>query len=202
MLLGRRLGGGQLARGRRAFETGKFGLKNLGMPTALRPIRSDDWEAVQRWAQLIEVCRYQPWGPNTPEQTREFVEQVAQAWEKVPQQSHPFVILVDGAVSGLATLHLLPFQQGEISYSLHPDHWGRGIATEAGRELLRLGFAGLGLHRIFGTCDPRNLASGKVMRKLGMVHEGRLRQNLLIRDGWRDSDLYSILASEWTSEQD
>jgi RimJ/RimL family protein N-acetyltransferase len=167
------------------------------MPTALRPIRADDWEAVHRWAQLIEVCRYQPWGPNTAQQTRDFVELVAQAWETEPQQSYPFVIVVNGMVSGLATLHLLPFQQGEITYSLHPDHWGRGIATDAARQLLRLGFVELGLHRIFGTCDPRNVASGRVMRKLGMVQEGRLRQNVLIRDGWRDSDMYSILTSEW-----
>ena len=167
------------------------------MPVALRPLRADDWEAVYGWASLIEVCRYQPWGPNTAQQTREFVELTAQEWETEPQQNFPYVILVDGAVSGLATLHMRPFRQGEITYSLHPDHWGRGIATEAAGELLRLGFAGHGLHRIYGTCDPRNIASGKVMRKLGMVHEGRLRQNVLIRDGWRDSDVYSILETEW-----
>ncbi|HZM83218.1 MAG TPA: GNAT family protein [Candidatus Limnocylindrales bacterium] len=167
------------------------------MSTALRPIRADDWQAVHRWAQLIEVCRYQPWGPNTPQQTQEFIELEAQEWEVEPQQRYPFVILVNGMVSGLAALNPRPFHQAEITYSLHPEHWGRGIATEAARELLRLGFAEHGLHRIFGMCDPRNVASGKVMRKVGMVHEGRLRQNVLIRDGWRDSDVYSILRPEW-----
>lgn len=167
------------------------------MPAVLRPIRADDWPAVHRWAQLLEACRFQPWGPNTPQQTQEFVELAAQAWQAEPQDRYPFAVLIDGAVSGLATLTLRPFHQGEISYSLHPDHWGRGISTEAARELLRFGFADHGLHRIFGTCDPRNIASGKVMRKIGMVNEGRLRQNILIRDGWRDSDVYSILETEW-----
>jgi len=167
------------------------------MPIALRPLRTEDWEAVHRWAQLLEVCRYQPWGPNTPQQTLEFVEQAAKAWQTEPQEFYPFAILVEGAVSGLASLSLRPFEQAEITYSLHPELWGRGIVTEAARELLRIGFTDHGLHRIYGTCDPRNVASGKVMRKLGMVHEGRLRENVLIRDGWRDSDVYSILRSEW-----
>jgi RimJ/RimL family protein N-acetyltransferase len=152
---------------------------------------------VHRWAQLIEVCRYQPWGPNSPQQTQEFVEHEAREWETGPQQRYPFVILVDGAVSGLAALNLRPFQQAEIGYSLHPEHWGHGIATEAAGELLRLGFAEHRLHRIYGTCDPRNVASARVMSKLGMVHEGRLRQNVLIRDGWRDSDVYAILEPEF-----
>jgi [ribosomal protein S5]-alanine N-acetyltransferase len=164
----------------------------------LRPLRADDWERVQRWAQLIEVCRYQAWGPNTAQQTRDFVEAEARVWQEEPQARYPYAILVEGAVSGLATLHLRPFRQGEITYSLHPDHWGNGIVTGAARELLRLGFAEVGLHRIYGTCDPRNAASATVMRKLGMVHEGRLRQNVLIRDGWRDSDVYSILEPEWS----
>ena len=71
--------------------------------------------------------------------------------------------------------------------------WGRGLATEAARQLLRIGFVDHGLHRIAGTCDPRNVASGRVLQKIGMTYEGRMRETGRIRDGWRDSDLYSIL---------
>jgi len=60
------------------------------MPIALRPLRTEDWEAVHRWAQLLEVCRYQAWGPNTPQQTLEFVEQAAKAWQTEPQEFYPF----------------------------------------------------------------------------------------------------------------
>ena len=62
-----------------------------------------------------------------------------------------------------------------------------------------MSFTELGLHRVFATCDPRNVASGRVLRRLGMTHEGRLREALLIRDGWRDSDVYGILAHEWSA---
>jgi RimJ/RimL family protein N-acetyltransferase len=56
------------------------------------------------------------------------------------------------------------------------------------------------LHRIFATCDPRNVASRRVLTKIGMTHEGRMRETLLIRDGWRDSDVYAILKHEFRHE--
>jgi RimJ/RimL family protein N-acetyltransferase len=163
----------------------------------LRPLRLDDWEAVHGWARLDEVCRYQAWGPNTPEQTYAFVEEVVRSWAESPVTRLVHAIVVNGAISGLATLYLLPFAQGEIAYSLHPRLWRQGIGTAAARMLLELGFGEHERHRIFGTCDPRNVASGRVLRRTGMSHEGRMRQNVLIRDGWRDTDIYSILRDEW-----
>lgn len=58
---------------------------------------------------------------------------------------------------------------------------------------MQIGFDDQELHRVFATCDPRNTASAAVLRRLGMQYEGRMRETTLIRDGWRDSDLYSVL---------
>jgi hypothetical protein len=74
---------------------------------------------------------------------------------------------------------------------------GTGRATAAGGRLVQLGFEEHNRHRIFATCDPRNVASAAVMRRLGMSYEGRMRETMLIRDGRRDSDLYSVLSHEW-----
>ncbi|MFV2114823.1 GNAT family N-acetyltransferase [Micromonospora sp. LOL_025] len=60
---------------------------------------------------------------------------------------------------GSAELKLHGPSTAEIAYAIHPRRWGQGIATAAARELLRRGFGEHGRHRIFGTCDPRNLAS-------------------------------------------
>ena len=171
------------------------------MPVGLRPLRLDDWHSVHTWAQREDVCRYQAWGPNTPDQTYVFVQAGADAWRDEPQSRFPYAVEVNGQVRGLGTLLLSAHSQGEITYSVHPGLWGQGIATLVGQQLLNIGFTELNLHRIFGTCDPRNVASGRVMTKLGMTREGRLRQNMLIRDGWRDSDLYSILDHEWENQQ-
>src|SRR5580765_1306163 len=82
---------------------------------------------------------------------------------------------LEGEVVGGAELRLRRSSTAEIAYAVHPRLWGQGIATAAARELLRLGFDEHGRHRIFGTCDPRNLASAAVLRKIGMRYEGRMR---------------------------
>jgi RimJ/RimL family protein N-acetyltransferase len=162
------------------------------MPVTLRPLALDDVHAVHDWARLPESCRYQAWGPNTFEQTQTFVQAaVADAAQRLV-----FAVLLDGDVVGTASLKLHGRSTAEIAYGVHPRRWGQGIATVAARELLRLGFADHGRHRIFGTCDPRNLASAAVLRKIGMRHEGTMRGTAYIRDGWRDSDLYAKLADD------
>ncbi|MEV0808073.1 GNAT family protein [Micromonospora sp. NPDC050200] len=88
-------------------------------------------------------------------------------------------------------------RQGEIGYVLHPDHAGHGYATEAARELLRLGFDGLGLHRIVGRLDARNTASARVLERLGMRREAHLRENELVKGEWTDEAVYALLAREW-----
>ncbi|KUL31982.1 acetyltransferase [Actinoplanes awajinensis subsp. mycoplanecinus] len=172
------------------------------MAVVLRPLRFEDWPAVHEWARRPEVCVYQAWGPNTPDETREFARVAAQAWDERPQQRFPYAIVRDGRTVGNVELFLRSEGVGEIGYLVHPEFWGRGVATSAARELLTLGFTEHGLHRIFATCDPRNVASAAVLRRLGMRYEGRMRETHLIRDGWRDSDLYAILAPEWRGAVD
>ncbi|ADD42170.1 GNAT family N-acetyltransferase [Stackebrandtia nassauensis] len=165
----------------------------------LRPIVMDDWTAVHDWARLDESCRYQGWGPNTEHETRAFVERAVAGWNVEPVRHRVYVAEVDGEIVGSGVLHFRDrrHRQGEISYGVHPKLWGRGLGTAVGAELLRVGFDGLGLHRIAATCDPRNRASAAVLGKLGMSFEGRMRHTRRIGDGWRDSDLYSILDGEW-----
>lgn len=166
---------------------------------ALRKIAVEDWLAVHAWAQLPEACRYQAWGPNTEAETKAFVEAAVDAWSEVPLWRYGYVAVVDGDVvgSGVLKVQNAVHRQGELSYITHPEVWGRGLGTAIGRELLRIGFEDLGLHRIVGTCDPRNRASARILAKIGMTHEGRLRHTTLLRDGWRDSETYSILEDEW-----
>jgi RimJ/RimL family protein N-acetyltransferase len=83
------------------------------------------------------------------------------------------------------------------TYAVHPRVWGRGVGTAIGKALLVQGFEDLGLHRVYATCDPRNLGSARILRKLGMTWEGRHRHTALIRDGWRDSEVFGVLEDEW-----
>ncbi len=165
----------------------------------MRPITVQDWSAIHEWASTEEACRYQPWGPNTPAETQAFVDDAVAAWREEPQSRYVWIAEEAAVVVGLGELKILSrrWQQGEIAYAVSVRQWRRGIGSAIATELLTRAFGPFELHRVAATCDPRNKASATVLARLGMVHEGRLRQTIKIRDGWRDSDVYSVLAHEW-----
>lgn len=87
--------------------------------------------------------------------------------------------------------------QGDIGFIFHPDHQGRGYASESAREMLRIGFEALGLHRIVGHCDARNTASSKLMERLGMRREAHFVENEWFKGEWGSEYVYAILHHEW-----
>jgi [ribosomal protein S5]-alanine N-acetyltransferase len=93
----------------------------------------------------------------------------------------------------LALLHA----RGELGYWIGVPFWNRGYATEAAAAVLRFGFEGLKLARIFAHHFSRNSASGRVMQKLAMSHEGRLRQHVRKWDRFEDLEVYGLLRAEW-----
>lgn len=168
----------------------------------LRPLRFDDWSRVHEWGSSDTVCRYQPWGPNTLAETQEFVRAAVDAWSGRPQTRYAWAaVTVDQGVVGMGDLRIrsVKWRQLDFGYVVHLDHWGQGIATAIARQITDFAFRTLGAHRVEATCDPRNLASARVLTKLGLTHEGRRRQVIELRDGWRDSDIYSILEHEWSA---
>jgi RimJ/RimL family protein N-acetyltransferase len=88
-------------------------------------------------------------------------------------------------------------ERAELGYWIGVPYWGNGFATEAARELLRYGFEQLGLNRIYATHFSTNPASGRVLQKLGMRHEGVRRQHIRKWGEYLDSEIYGLLRSEW-----
>lgn len=166
----------------------------------LRDFREGDVGAVQAWAGDPEVVRFMGWGPNTVEQTREFLQRKLAERTGQPRRTWDLAVANrdTGRVIGSVGLRLdEALQQAALGYCYDQDAWGHGFATEAAREMLRFGFEELGLHRIHASVDTRNGASIRVLDKIGMRQEGRLREHILQRGGWRDSYLYAILRREW-----
>jgi RimJ/RimL family protein N-acetyltransferase len=88
--------------------------------------------------------------------------------------------------------------RGEIGYTIAPGFTGQGFATEGAAALLRLGFETLGLHRVEGQCDVRNLASARVMERIGMRREAHFLENELVKGEWTDAFVFAMLAQEWS----
>ena len=167
----------------------------------LREFGLDDWPAVHAYAGDPEVVRYLIWGPNTEEETRVFLCQTLAHQCQAQRALYSFAVVLkdEGSLIGNVSLHVSApdHRGGFIGYIFNRRYWGYGYATEAARRLLAFGFEELGLHRIFATCDPLNIASSRVLEKIGMRCEGHLREHKWQKGRWRDSLMYAILAREW-----
>ncbi|MFC0672840.1 GNAT family N-acetyltransferase [Brachybacterium hainanense] len=165
----------------------------------LRRITRQDTDRFHAWTARPEASRYQAWGPNTREDAEEFVATALSVWEE-PEQSR-FIWGVaagtDDLLLGIGELSLVSRTTAEIGYNVHVDLWGRGIGTGIGQLLVDEAFGRFpAVERVQATCDPRNIGSRTILQRLGMTYEGRLRRTMLVEDGWRDSDMFSILRPE------
>ncbi|HLO14991.1 MAG TPA: GNAT family protein [Anaerolineales bacterium] len=85
----------------------------------------------------------------------------------------------------------------EIGYWIHKDYVNQGLVTESTAALVKVAFELIHIHRIEIHCDPANLASAAIPRKLGFTHEGTLREKTRFLDGWSDSMVWGLLESEY-----
>lgn len=133
--------------------------------------------------------------PYTEEDAKAFLammgEDKARIWLAI-------TLLTDGRqIGGIGLTLDAQHQHAELGYWLGVPFWGKGYATEAAREMLRYGFKDLGLQRIYASHFQHNLASARVLQKIGMSHEGCQRQHIHKWDRFLDSELYGILRQEW-----
>jgi len=85
------------------------------------------------------------------------------------------------------------FNRAEIGYWLGVSSWGRGYATESAKAVLTYGFKELGYHRIYAWHMATNPASGRVLQKIGLKHEGTYRDRVLKDGTYRDIKFYGML---------
>ncbi|WP_314215055.1 GNAT family N-acetyltransferase [Pseudarthrobacter equi] len=97
------------------------------------------------------------------------------AQPKIPGHSRPALagtLLLKSIPASGAELPLQPSGDTEIGWHFHPDHWGKGYATEAAAAVLRYAFAG-GLPKVVAVTNPANAASQSVCTRIGLLHQGQ-----------------------------
>jgi len=85
----------------------------------------------------------------------------------------------------------------EIGYWIHKDFTNKGLVTESTAALIQVAFEIIHIHRVEIHCDPANLASASIPRKLGFTHEGTLRAKTSFLDRWSDSMVWGLLENEY-----
>lgn len=167
---------------------------------ALREFTADDVDALLPIYGDPEATRHMSFEPQTREQVAQFPANAARQAQETPRLEYALAVALTrtGDLIGSARLALGEHRSGQIGFALRVDQWGQGLGTETARLLLELGFRRLGLHRIWAARAPDNV-SARVLWKVGMVPEGRIRDHVFVRGAWRDSVTYSILEDEWRS---
>lgn len=168
----------------------------------LRPFTDADLDALQAMHGRQDVTRYLYWEPRSREDTRELLGRLKRmtgfegdgdALRLAAGLKGSRDVVGDFSLWRTSAEH----NQAEIGFVVHPDHHGKGYATEAASVLLRIGFEEARFHRIVGRCDARNDASARLMERLGMRREAHLRENEFVKGEWTDELVYAILAREW-----
>jgi len=171
----------------------------------LREFRLSDFDAVREYDSDPEIHRYEKVIVPSEEATRAYLQR-AQEWaQEQPRSHYLFAITIspDERARGRVSLTLNNPDMGtwEIGWTLHRQFWGHGYATEAAREALRFGFEDLKAHRIASFCNVNNTASFKVMERLSMVREGRLREERWWDGHYCDEYVYGLLEREWAAQR-
>ncbi len=169
-----------------------------GTALGFRAFDEADIPAVHEYTSDPEVCRWSTWGPNTLDQTASFVGEAVRGSLAESPTAFTLAAVVGGRAIGSVSVWTTDMhdRNGELGYTFHRAHWGKGYATEAVRHLLHLGFNVLGLERIGATCHPGNAGSVRVLEKSGFSREGLLRSHRLVNGARRDSLLFSKLRGE------
>jgi RimJ/RimL family protein N-acetyltransferase len=165
----------------------------------IRPFDPDDWRVVYTYLSDPLVTKWQPGGPLTAAQVQALVEEHAR--EGGDRSVYAVVRRAEGDLVGHIVFR--PWQEPrtcEMGWMFHTAHQGKGYATEASLALIQYGFETLKLHRIIASCQPENVASRRVMEKVGMRREGHFRKAIHISDDiWWDELSYAILEEEWSA---
>ena len=173
----------------------------------LRDFREDDWPALHAFRSDPLVARYMDWEPETPEQTRAWVLATIPHNRAQPRLPYNLTIVrrSDDRIIGWIGIGV-PSRRGDyereydFGYALTRAYWGQGYMAEALRALLQFAFDGLRAQRVFGECDVRNLASARVMEKVGMRREAQFRHRYAAGGDVEENFRYAIHDHEWRAQ--
>jgi ribosomal-protein-alanine N-acetyltransferase len=166
----------------------------------IRSFDSNDWQDLFEYLADPAIYIYEPGEPATPHQAKELARERSTGtdfWAVVLKQK-------DKVIGHLYLKQIEPLEllTWELGYIFNPAYQRCGYASEAALALVRYAFFNYGIHRIVAHCNPENVASWKVLERVGFKREGLLRKNIYFRqaaDGnplWTDTYEYGILETD------
>lgn len=160
----------------------------------LEPLDDRHLEGMRRLNSTPEVMRFISGRPETHDETLAIIARVKAAWQAHGYSWWAFIDRASGELIGAGCIQHLardPANPLEIGWRLLPSMWGQGYASEAAHAMACFAFEVLAVDRLLAVCNQDNLASAKVMQRLGMTYRGIER--------WYDIDTaaYVMEREQW-----
>nr|WP_283053740.1 GNAT family N-acetyltransferase [Thetidibacter halocola] len=154
----------------------------------MRPLREDDAEALHAIFSDPRAMRY--WDRPAWDDIAETRRFLAKCIDNPPDQSLEYAVERDGALIGRVAM----WKRWEVGYLIHPDHWGQGLATEAMRALIaEIAARFPEAQTLTAEIDPRNIASARLLARLGFAMTGLEERNFLYGGTeWCDTASYAL----------
>ena len=170
--------------------------------TSLRPANPEDLDATWRYRQLESVSFYLATAPDLQSYRARFLdpERLASClvMELGDEIAGDLMLAVEDGWAQSDVADRAKGVQAKLGWCLDPAYAGLGYATEAVTEMLRICFVDLELRRVSADCFADNLASVRLMERVGMRREMHTVKDSLHRSrGWLDGMSYALLAEEW-----
>lgn len=138
----------------------------------LRPLDLSDLESMHEYASDKENTMYMCHLPRKIDETAEFLSSVTKEWEKDMPTFYEFAIELDGIQIGSISVYLSDNRDsGDLGWILNKKYWHNGYATEAAMALKDFALNILQVKKLTVNCDCRNIASSRVMEKIGLKLE-------------------------------
>jgi [ribosomal protein S5]-alanine N-acetyltransferase len=166
----------------------------------LRPFTDVDAEALLALQSNARVTRY--WDApawTDPARAQRFIAWCRQMADEGTGVRLAIDLAIDDSFIGWCSISDWnpAFRSARLGYSLTDTAWGQGYATEAVRALLQWSFETFDLNRVQAETDTRNLASARVLEKVGFVREGTLREDCIVNGEVSDSWVFGLLRRDW-----
>jgi RimJ/RimL family protein N-acetyltransferase len=160
------------------------------------PVLSDAESIHSAYATDPEVTRYLIWQPHKHiEETNVFLRRCVEGWLTGSEFPWAITLKESGELIGMVGLRIREFK-ADLGYCLARKFWGKGFVTEAATPIARWALAQPEIYRVWAMCDVDNLASARVLEKLGMTREGIMRRSQMhpaVSDKPRDSYCYAMV---------
>lgn len=171
----------------------------------ISPLAEADLEAFVAYRRDPDVARYQSWTPDyTQTDARSLLAAQPSTTLPVPGDwvqlaLHPVGLSQGMTLIGDVAIGTDPVQPDtyELGVTLAPAHHGQGFAREALAAVLEALFAAHGAHRIVMQGDARNAAVLRLLRRLGLRHEGAVLEGDWFKGEWTTLERFALLRREW-----